>query len=81
MKYQVRSPSDALLYLADCQLATVDSLAMKKSRAKHDYERQKSIAQTAVDYIKSFGIEPNSTRVKNVIEAGSVDEYVKAFEA
>jgi len=32
--FEVRSPEDALLYLADCQLATVDGLASKKSRGE-----------------------------------------------
>lgn len=53
-KCQVRTPEQALLYLADCQLATVSSMAMKKSRGKFEFERQIEIAQTTVDWILNF---------------------------
>lgn len=53
MRYEeIRSVEGALLYFADCQLATVDELAMKKSRGKGDYDRQKRIAQKMCDKIR-----------------------------
>ena len=67
LRTQIRSPEDALAYLTDCCLATVSSLSMKRSRGKADYERHISIAQTAVDQLISFGIDPGVTRAKKVI--------------
>lgn len=54
MKHEVRTPEQALLYLTDCTLATVASMAMKKSKSKSEFERQINIAQTAVDWIVQF---------------------------
>lgn len=57
MKHLVRTPEQALLYLADCTLATVADMAMKKSKSKSEFQRQIAIAQSAVDWIKSFNIK------------------------
>jgi hypothetical protein len=74
--HEVKSPEDALLYLADCQLATVVQLAYKKSRGKGDYERQKDIAQHFCDWIKRFNIDVNpGNRVQKVFEQGSVEKF------
>jgi hypothetical protein len=81
LKYDVRTPEDALLYLADCQLATVCDLAVKKSRIKSDYARQKEIAQLFCDWIKEFKIPVvGNNRVGGVSVAGSVDVWAKRFE-
>lgn len=84
-KHQVRTPSDALAYITDCTLATVCSMAFKKSRGKHEFERQISIAQVAVDWMQQMKIDPSSTRVKDVIAAGGVqkwaDGFIKTLEA
>lgn len=48
-KHEVKNPQDALLYLCDCQLATCQKMAMKKSRASGEYNRQKLIAQSFCD--------------------------------
>lgn len=79
---QVKDERMALLYLGDCQMATVESLAMTKSRKKGDYERQINIAQLYCDWIKEFQIpvDPNN-RIQLVYDAGgSVAEYLKPFE-
>lgn len=55
-RHLVIKPEHALLYLADCALATVSDMAMKKSRKKNEFERHIRIAQTAVDWIKDFKI-------------------------
>lgn len=69
MKNQVRTPEQALLYLADCMLATVAHMAMKKSKGKYEFQRQISIAQSAVDFIKDFNIEVKiNSRVYFVLE-------------
>lgn len=63
MKHLVRTPEQALLYLADCTLATVADMAMKKSKSKNEFQRQISIAQSAVDWIKDFNIEVKVEKV------------------
>jgi hypothetical protein len=79
--FDVRTPEQALLYITDCQLATVDTLAMKKSRGEADYARQKSIAQKACNWIKEFKINPAGTRVEGVFNCkGSVEEYILKFD-
>lgn len=68
MKHLVRTPEQALLYLADCTLATVADMAMKKSKSKSEFQRQISIAQSAVDWIKDFNIEVKiGSRVYDVL--------------
>jgi predicted ABC-type ATPase len=68
MKHLVRTPEQALLYLADCTLATVADMAMKKSKSKHEFQRQIAIAQSAIDWIKDFHIQiEKGSRVENVL--------------
>ena len=68
MKHLVRTPEQALLYLADCTLATVADMAMKKSKSKSEFQRQIAIAQSAVDWIKDFNIEVKvGSRVYDVL--------------
>jgi hypothetical protein len=63
---RIDNEASALVYMTDCTLATVTSLAMKKSRPVHEYKRQISIAQTGIDWINSMGIGPFG-RPKEVI--------------
>lgn len=80
-KCKVRSSEDALAYLIDCQLATVQSMAMKKSRQKHDYSRQTSIAQTGVDFLKEFKIPEKNTRADEIISKNiTVSEWLRGYE-
>jgi len=78
-KYQVRNAENALAYITDCNLATVCSMAVKKSRNMYEFERQISIAQTAIDWMIEMHIDFSGTRVENVIKHGSVNEWVKTF--
>lgn len=57
MKNSVRTPEHALLYLTDCLLATVQDMAMKKSKGKWEFERHVAIAQTAIDWLKDFKLD------------------------
>jgi hypothetical protein len=66
-EHSVRSLEDAFLYLADCQLATVSGMALKKSRPAGEYKRQKSIAQKYVNWMRAFGVDPQGTRAEEVI--------------
>lgn len=82
-KCDVRNINDAFLYLADCQLATVDGMALIKSRKKSEYIRQISIAQSFIEWIKQYNLNIDTgSRVYNVLATKSqtVEEYVKKFE-
>lgn len=63
-----RSPEQALAYMADCCLATVEHMALLKSRPKQEYIRQISIAQSAVDWILTMDVEHSKTRVTQIRE-------------
>jgi hypothetical protein len=81
MKHYVRTINQAFAYIADCNLATVCSMAMTKSRRKGEYERQISIAQSQIDWMKEFDVDPGSTRAEDIIKAGiSVGEWAKGYE-
>ncbi len=75
----VRTPSDALVYLTDCTLATVSEMASKKRRPKHEFRRQVSIAQTAINWMIDMGIDVGSTLAKDVILAGSVEKWAEQW--
>ena len=79
-KHEVRTPADALAYLTDCTLATVCDMAMKKSRPKAEYVRQKLIAQTGVNWMICMKVDCRGNRAEDVIEAGDVDAWAAQFE-
>jgi hypothetical protein len=79
MKHKVMTSADALAYITDCTLATVCDMAMKKKRPKYEFERQISIAQTAIDWMVEFNIDFSTTRADDVIRVGSVSEWAKTF--
>jgi len=82
LKVQVRTAEQAFAYVTDCTLATVSSMAMKRSKGKGEYQRQISIAQTAVDWMREQGLSPYDTRACEVIDAydGSVSAWAKQYE-
>lgn len=65
----VRTELDALAYMTECTLATVERLGMIRSRKKSEFERQIGIAQKGIDWIKMFG-GYSSGRVGSVIASG-----------
>lgn len=67
---QVRTPEQALVYLLDCTLATVEHMASLKSRNKTEFKRQIGIAQKGVDWIIAMKIDSSTSRASDVIEAG-----------
>ena len=78
---RIRSDHDALVYFLDCQLATVSSMAMRKSRAKYEYQRQISIAQRLIDYIRTTDGEIDTGhRMIDVLEAGDVAKWAQQYE-
>lgn len=78
---QVHTVEQALAYMADCTLATVDDYAMKKRPPVREYRRQRLIAQSAVDWMQKFGVSAERTRAEDVIKQhnGSVDAYAEAI--
>lgn len=78
---EVRTAEQALVYMTDCTLATVADMAMRKRRAKGEYRRQTSIAQKGVDWIRDLHINPNGTRVVDVMSGGgSVVGWARMYE-
>lgn len=80
-KVDVRNSDNAVAYLADCTLATVSRLAMKKSRPVGEFNRQIGIAQSAVDWIVAFNIDCRGTRAHQVITecGGSVASWAQYY--
>lgn len=78
-KHQVGNTGQALAYITDCTLATVCDLAMKKKRPKYEFERQMSIAQTAINWMVQMGVDVTTTRAEDVIEAGSVEKWAAKY--
>lgn len=78
-KCDVRDPGRALAYLTDCTLATVSEMAMKKSRPKHEFERQISMAQAAIDWMVAMKVDFSGTRAEDVVVAGSVKEWAGRY--
>jgi hypothetical protein len=80
-KEQVRNLGDAFLYILDCQLATVSNMAMLKSRSQYEFKRQKAIAQTMVDWARTFelSIEPTS-RAADAIASDGVEEWANLYD-
>ena len=81
MKNYVKTPEQALVYLIDCTLATVCHMAMVKSRKTGEYERQISIAQTGINWIKEFKIDAAKTRANEIIDSDiSVSEWAVKYD-
>jgi len=80
LSHEVRSPEDALLYLADCQLATVVHMALRETRLVHEYNRQKDIAKRLCNWLADFKVDVKGTRVEKVVAAGGVDLYAQRYE-
>lgn len=57
MKNRVKTPSQALVYLFNCTLATIGMMAMKKSKSNSEFKRQIEIAQCGIDWIKDFNVQ------------------------
>ena len=81
MRSQVRTPADALAYLTDCTLATVCRMAMRKSRATGEYQRQIAIAEAGVRWMIEMDIpRTENSRAAYVEKIGSVAGWAKGYE-
>lgn len=79
----LRTPENFILYLTDCNLATVSSMAMMKSRKKSEFERQISIAQSCIDFVKAHNLPVQiDSRAYKVLatEQQTVKEWVKEYD-
>ena len=77
----IRTTEQMLAYITDCTLATVADMASKKSWSKHEYKRQKTIAQIAIGWMDRNNIDMADTRARD-IEKGpdGVDRWALQFE-
>ena len=66
----VRNPGEALAYLVDCTLATVERQSTLKSISKHERERQIQMAQKGVNWMRDFGVDTAGTRAADVLACG-----------
>ena len=78
-KWKVTNEGLALAYITDCNLATICDMACKKYRPKYEFERQISIAQSAIDWMDSFKIDYSNTRAIDVARFGSVKNWAQQF--
>lgn len=64
--YEVKTEGEALAYLLDCGLATVEHLAGLKSRSVGEVNRQIMIAQKNYEWVKKFAPDYIGSRAKEV---------------
>ncbi len=73
---RVSNPADALSYLTDCTLATVEDLAGRSRPPKGELKRQIEIAQKSIDWMIQFGIEPSGRGARVIAHGGNVANWV-----
>lgn len=56
-----------------------DCYRMFLGRPKHEFERQMSIAQTAINWMVQMGIDVYTTRAAEVVAAGGVNEWARRY--
>jgi hypothetical protein len=67
---KIKTESDAIIYLTECTLATVESIAMRKNYPVGERKSHISLAQKAINIVKWFGIISSPTispRIEEVI--------------
>lgn len=81
-KEQIRSGLDALLYITDCNLATVSRMAGLKNRGVNEYQRQINIAQICVDWCVKENLNIADSRALNVVQScgGSVQQWADNYD-
>lgn len=80
-----RNANEALAYLTECTLATVEDLKMKKSASKSETARQIAIAQKGVDWCKFENIDLSfvkAIRVADMINKfkGKVEDWAQEYK-
>lgn len=67
-EHNLQNPEEGYLYLLDCTLATVEMLAMRKSKPAGEYARQIGMAQIAVDLLVREGKDLSIIRAGEIVE-------------
>lgn len=75
----VKNEKEALAFLLDCTLATVETMAMKKSRLKGEFDRQKGIAEKAMGWCVQFNVDISTTRAHDICVRykGDIDRWAE----
>jgi hypothetical protein len=78
-RHHVSTPAEALAYITDCTLATVEDLTARKSAGKHETQRQIAIAQRGVDWMRDMDVDFSTTRAAEVVKdyGGSVEAWAR----
>jgi hypothetical protein len=69
---QVHTAEEAVGYLTECTLATIDDFCMAKNPNKGEFRRQVSIAQKGLEWTKSFCTPEQLSKIK-----GRVSDVIK----
>lgn len=73
----IKSRDEALIFVVECGLATIEHLSGLARPPKGELQRQISIAQTGINWIMSMEDRPRCPRVDDVIGVGgSVEAWV-----
>ena len=64
------------LYITDCQLATLETLALRKSSPKSEFERQFSIYKKCVDWVLQNNLDYHGTRIVQIVKCGSLENWL-----
>lgn len=51
---RVQTPTDALLYFAECSLATCGDLANRKRTSQSEFQRHVKITRTVLNFLQEF---------------------------
>lgn len=76
--HSVKNSEQALVWMTDCTLATVEGLAMRSRPPKGELDRQIEIAQQGIDWIKQMGITPTDRPAEIIEKNVSVREWANS---
>lgn len=79
MRPQIKTADDAVEWMTECTLATIEHLVALKRQSKSEIQRQINIAQVGVDYIKGVD-RPRNHRIRDVLRRhdGDVLSWAKS---
>lgn len=77
----VSTPEEALLYVTDCTLATVEWYAGRKSRPAGEFRRQKEMAQRFLNWLLDFDVSVEGSRAEIICDEFecSVERWARAI--
>ncbi len=81
-KYQVRNSFDALIYLADCSAATVETLVYQKRVAYSEISRHVNITIAAIYFAEQFvGISNDKARHQTMLVKKRLNDAIKQYNS